>query len=130
MAINRNMRFLVVDDNQGIRQMIADILRAAGFRNVSYAENGKIAWKKIRQESMDLVILDWDMPVMNGLELLRMIRGFDDLKDLPVLMLTAHSEKQDVITAVTSGATNYIVKPFAPDTLYGKLREILGEPVI
>lgn len=130
MAVNKNMRILLVDDQQSIRQMIADILRAVRMRNVTFAENGKIAWSKMLQEHMDLVILDWDMPVMTGIELLQKIREFEDLQKLPVLMLTAHNQKQDVLDAVKAGATNYIVKPFAPNTLYKKLEEILGEPVI
>jgi two-component system chemotaxis response regulator CheY len=130
MTINKEMKILVVDDNQGIRKMISDILRAAGFKNTGYAENGKIAWRKINDEPVDLVLLDWDMPVMNGYELLKEIRAQEKFKEMPVLMLTAHAEKKDVLQAIEAGATNYIVKPFAPNTLYRKLKEMLGADVI
>lgn len=130
MAIDKSMKIMVVDDNQGLRQMIADMLRAAGFKNVIFAENGKIGWNKLQEEPVSLVILDWDMPVMNGMELLDKIRFCEDSENLPVLMLTAHAEKKDVLQAIKAGATNYIVKPFTPNTLYQKLHEILGEPVI
>lgn len=123
-------KILIVDDSQGVRQIIADILRAAGITMPLYAENGKVAWRKIQEEKPDLVILDWDMPVMNGYELLQTIRGHKAYVDLPVLMLTAHNEKDDIVLAVQAGATNYIVKPFTPDTLYRKLEDIFGYPVI
>ncbi|WP_031483254.1 response regulator [Maridesulfovibrio frigidus] len=129
MAIDREMKFLIVDDNQGVRKITSDILRAVGFQNVIQAENGKLGWNKIVKDSPDFVILDWDMPVMNGIELLNKIRSSEDYQELPVLMLTAHAESIDVILAVQAGATNYIVKPFAPNTLYKKLHQIFGEPV-
>lgn len=130
MALDKKKPILVVDDNQGVRQMIADMLRAAGFHNALYAENGRIGWHKLNTERPQLVILDWDMPVMTGMELLEKIRSYEEYEDLPVLMLTAHALKDDVLLAMTTGANNYIVKPFSPNTLFRKLEDIFGEPVI
>lgn len=126
MPVNTNIRILIVDDYQNVRHIIADILRAAGFTNTMHAENGKIAWRKIEEETPDLVFLDWDMPVMSGFELLNKIRGQKEYDSLPVIMLTAHNEQLDVLKAVESGVTDYIVKPFTPDTLYRKLESVLG----
>jgi len=126
MSIDKDMKFLIVDDNQSIRQIIADILRAANFHNFTFAEDGKIAWKKLNNDTLDCIILDWDMPVMNGMEFLDTLRDSGRYDDLPVLMLTAHSTKEDVVSAIQHGATNYVVKPFTPDTLFKKLELVLG----
>ncbi|WP_319466401.1 response regulator [uncultured Pseudodesulfovibrio sp.] len=133
MSINLDMKFLIVDDNQAVRQIVADILRSVKFHNFIFAEDGKIAKKKFYNETVDCIILDWDMPVMNGLEFLDAIKGSDgpgEHEDIPVLMLTAHCTKDDVIAAVQHGATNYVVKPFTPDTLIKKLEIILGEKIL
>lgn len=129
MAIDTNIRVLIVDDQPGVRQIIADVLRAANFRNVAYAENGKVALKKMEDERPDVILLDWDMPIMTGYDFLKTVRG-DSKNDLiPIIMLTAHNEEQDVVEAVSAGATSYILKPFAPDTLYKKLEQVLGDTI-
>lgn len=130
MSINPDMKFLIVDDNQAIRQIIADILRAVKFHNFVFAEDGKIAWKKLNNDVIHCIILDWDMPVMNGLEFLDNVRESSRFDDIPVLMLTAHSTKEDVVAAIQHGATNYVVKPFTPDTLIKKLEAMLGDKIL
>ncbi|XPV77090.1 MAG: response regulator [Desulfovibrio sp.] len=129
MTSERNLKILIVEDNPGIRQIIADILRAKGFNNTTYADNGKIGWNQLENDIPNLLILDWDMPVMNGMELLKKIRADEKYETMPILMLTARAEQNDVIQAIQNGATDYIVKPFAPDTLYSKLASIFGQPV-
>lgn len=130
MAIDKGIKILVVDDQPGVRQIIADVLRAVGLRTVMYAENGKVALKKLREENPQLILLDWDMPVMSGYEFLSQVRGQVKYDHIPIIMLTAHNEKQDVLEAVAAGATNYIIKPFAPDTLYKKLEEVLKDKLV
>ena len=131
VAIDRSMHILIVDDYQSMRRMLADILKAAGFRNVAYADDGDSAWKKLNEteEPFGLVLLDWMMPGVTGLELLKRIRDSEAFKDLPVLMVTAEAEQQQVVEAVARGVTNYIVKPYTPQTVYDKLSQVFGQPL-
>lgn len=130
MQIDRDLKFLIVDDNQAIRQIISDILRSVSFHNFIYAEDGRLGWKKLESDTIDCIILDWDMPVMSGLELLDAIKESGRFDDIPVLMLTAHNTKEDVLQAMAHGASNYVVKPFTPDTLIKKLELILGGEIL
>lgn len=130
MQVDRDLKFLIVDDNQSIRQIIADILRAANFHNFVFAEDGKVAWRKLNGDTIDCIILDWDMPVMNGMEFLDTVKESGRFDEIPVLMLTAHSTKEDVIVAIQHGASSYIVKPFTPDTLFKKLATILDGEIL
>ena len=104
-------------------------LEDQGF-NVLLAEDGKIGWRKLTTMRVDLLITDWDMPIMTGIELVNKIKLSEEYGDVPILMLTAHSEKKDVLEAIEAGADNYIVKPFTPATVYKKLETLLGGPVI
>lgn len=126
MAKAEFLTFLIVDDHRAIRRTVADILRAFGFSMFDYAEDGQKAWKMINQSKYDFVILDWNMPNMTGIEVLRKIRASEKYSELPVLMLTAEARQEDVIEAVQAGASNYVVKPFTPDTLIKKIQEILA----
>ncbi len=128
MEINYQMKILIVDDQQSMRRTIADILRSVGFRNIVYGEDGLSGWKRLQEEhDIEIVLLDWSMPRMTGLELLQKIRSSSELAHLPVLMITAEAQQEQVLAAVHSGVTNYIVKPFSPNTLMGKLKGILGK---
>ncbi len=116
---------LIVDDHQAMRRTIADIMRRIGYINISYAEDGLMAWDKLQKSEFELVLLDWNMPRMTGFELLKKIRGSDeDFVDIPVLMVTAEAEEEQVLAAIQHGVSNYIVKPFTPTTLERKLQEI------
>ncbi len=116
---------LIVDDHQAMRRTIADIMRRLGFVNLSYAEDGLMAWDKLQKTPCELVLLDWNMPQMSGIELLKKIRSSEEsFVNVPIMMVTAEAEKELVIEAIQSGATNYIVKPFTPATLERKLQEI------
>ena len=126
MPFSKDMPILVVDDHQSMRRTIGDILRAVGLKALAQAENGRQALEIMGQQRVDFVILDWSMPEMDGLSTLRAIRANPEWKDLPVLMVTAEAEREKVVAAIESGVTSYVVKPFTPNTIYRKLREIFG----
>lgn len=120
-GVDKNLAVLVVDDHQSMRRTIADILRTFGIRDILYAEDGEQAMQKLADAEVDLVLLDWNMPNMSGIELLKVLRGSEEFKTLPVIMVTAEAERDDVVEAVQEGVTDYIVKPFLPDTLRKKI---------
>jgi two-component system chemotaxis response regulator CheY len=126
MAIDTSINVLVVDDYQSMRRTIADILRHLGFRNLFYAEDGKQALRRLNETQIGLVILDWDMPVMTGIEVLRQMRASQLWKNLPVIMVTAVAARENVMEAIDSGVTNYIVKPFTPQTLDKKIKQVFS----
>ena len=119
-----NMKFLVVDDFSTMRRIVRNLLKELGFSNVHEAEDGVDALKKLRAESFDFVVSDWNMPNMTGIDLLREIRKDDALKHLPVLMVTAEAEKDKVVTAIKAGVNNYVVKPFTAEILKEKMDKI------
>ncbi len=118
------MDVLVVDDAPTMRRIIRSLLKEIGFKNIREAENGSTALELLKNKKADLVLSDWNMPEMNGLEFLKAIRGDGALKDLPVLMITAESKKENLMEAVKAGVSNYIVKPFNAKTLQDKLDKI------
>ena len=120
------LAILVVDDQQPMRKTIVYILRQLGYRNVTCAEDGDIAWTCINSRPVDLVLLDWNMPRMSGLSLLKRIRASEDYHKIPVVMITAEANEDHVVTAVQAGVTNYIVKPFSPGVLDKKIHEALA----
>lgn len=126
MTLLPSLAILVVDDHQPMRKTIAYILRQAGMKNIEFAEDGQTAWNVITSSSIDLVLLDWNMPRMSGYALLERIRRSEAYADLPVVMVTAEANEEHVLAAVQAGVTNYIVKPFAPDTLLKKMRDVLA----
>jgi two-component system chemotaxis response regulator CheY len=119
----KEIKILLVDDQPLIRKIVRDILAQLGYMNVEEAENGQDALAKLRMKKFDLIFLDWNMPVMQGIDVLRELRKMPAYKDTPVIMLTAEAEKEKVLTAIQEGVTNYIVKPFKPATLKEKLAE-------
>ena len=124
--MDKNMKIIVVDDFSTMRRIIKNILRQLELNNVQEADDGATAWPKIQSEPFDLVITDWNMPKMSGLELLKNIRNDDNLKDIPVLMVTAEALKENIIEAVKAGVSNYIIKPFTAETMQEKLEKIFG----
>jgi two-component system chemotaxis response regulator CheY len=128
MRFNPSIAILVVDDQQSMRKTIAYILRQVGFVNLSFAEDGETAWRIINNDPVDLLLLDWNMPRMSGLELLTRIRHSEEYDTLPVVMVTAEASEEQVMTAIQAGVTDYIVKPFTPATLLKKLREVYERP--
>jgi two-component system chemotaxis response regulator CheY len=119
----KEIKILLVDDQPLIRKIVRDILAQLGYMNVEDAENGQDALEKLKAKKFDLIFLDWNMPVMQGIDVLRELRKMPAYKDTPVIMLTAEAEKERVIKAIQEGVTNYIVKPFKPATLKEKLAE-------
>ncbi len=119
-----NIRILVVDDMSTMRRIIKTILNQLGYSNIEEAENGKQALAKLKKEKFDFVITDWNMPEMDGLTLVKEIRSDEELKALPVLMVTAEAKKENVMEALKAGVNNYIVKPFTPEVLKEKMEKI------
>jgi two-component system, chemotaxis family, chemotaxis protein CheY len=123
-VIDSNMDILVVDDASTMRRIVRGLLRELSLKNIREAENGSDALEELRRKKADLVISDWNMPQMTGIELLRAIRSDNGLKDVPVLMVTAEAKKENIMEAVQAGVNNYIVKPFSAETLQEKLNKI------
>jgi two-component system chemotaxis response regulator CheY len=119
-------KFLVVDDFSTMRRIVRNLLKELGFVNVQEAEDGVDALNKLRGESFDFVVSDWNMPNMTGIELLQTIRADANLKHLPVLMVTAEAKKENIIMAAQAGASGYVVKPFTAATLDEKLKKIFA----
>lgn len=117
-------RFLVVDDFSTMRRIVRNLLKELGFSNVQEAEDGVQALAKLRAETFDFVVSDWNMPNMTGIDLLRAIRADAKLKHLPVLMVTAEAKRENIIEAAQAGASGYVVKPFTAATLDEKLKKI------
>lgn len=121
------MKILVVDDFATMRRIIRNILKQIGFENIEEAEDGEQAYAKLKSGSFKFVVTDWNMPNLDGLGLLKKVRSDPELKNLPVLMVTAESEKEKVIEAIKAGVSNYIVKPFTAEVLKEKMDKILAK---
>ncbi|WP_457600357.1 chemotaxis response regulator CheY [Hydrogenivirga sp.] len=119
-----DIRILVVDDMSTMRRIIRTILNQLGYSNIEEAENGKQALAKLKKEKFDFVVTDWNMPEMDGLSLVKAIRSDDELKHIPVLMVTAEAKKENVMEALKAGVNNYIVKPFTPEVLKEKMEKV------
>ena len=121
---DRNIKVLVVDDFSTMRRIVKNILKQLGYADIEEAEDGRGALAKLHQERYGLVVTDWNMPNMNGIELVKAIRSDTEIKDIPILMVTAEAKKENIIAAAQSGAHGYIVKPFTAATLSEKLEKI------
>ena len=120
------LRILAVDDSPTMRRIIINTLKRAGYDDVVEAEDGKDALAKLQVESVNFVITDWNMPEMDGLTFVANMRSIEKYKSVPVLMVTTRSMKEDIVEAMRAGVTNYIVKPFTPETLKAKIDQILA----
>jgi two-component system chemotaxis response regulator CheY len=118
------MKILVVDDFSTMRRIIKNLLRDLGFTNVQEADDGSTALPMLQNGDFDFVVTDWNMPGMQGIDLLREIRKDDNLKHMPVMMVTAEAKKEQIVAAAQAGVNGYIVKPFTAATLKGKLDKI------
>lgn len=122
-------RILIVDDMKSLRTMLADLLRGMGYVSIAEAQDGQDAWDLMMSASQklqpfELIISDWNMPVMSGLDLLKKIRSFPSWRYLPFIMLTTESEKGKVIEALSCGVSNYLVKPLDADALKDRLQKV------
>ncbi|CAB3780503.1 Chemotaxis protein CheY [Paraburkholderia caffeinitolerans] len=123
--MDKGMKILVVDDFPTMRRIVRNLLKELGYSNVDEAEDGAAGLARLRSGSYDFVISDWNMPNLDGLAMLKAIRADASLSQLPVLMVTAESKKENIIAAAQAGASGYVVKPFTAATLDEKLNKIL-----
>ncbi len=126
MVMNPDIKILIVDDMPSVRKILTRVLKQLGFNNLIEADDGKSAWSILETHQVDLIIADWLMPKMNGLELLIKIRSSKSHKSLPFLMLTGEATKEQIIEAIKAGASNYIVKPFTAEIIQNKIKKVLG----
>ena len=122
------MKIMVVDDSSTMRRIIKNTLGRLGYKDLLEAEDGVQAWELMQEHKDDIGVLitDWNMPNMNGLELVKKVRGDSAFEDIPIIMVTTEGGKGEVITALKAGVNNYIVKPFTPQVLKEKLEAVLG----
>lgn len=123
--MDKQIKILVVDDFATMRKVIRNLLKQVGYESIVEAEDGVVALKILKSQKIDLVVSDWNMPNMTGLELLKAVRSDEDLRSTPFLMVTAEALQDNVIAAVKAGVSNYIVKPFTAETLNDKIIKIL-----
>ena len=127
MSVDMNMSILIVDDYKTMLRIIRNLLKQLGFNNVDEATDGSMALQKLSDKDYGLVISDWNMEPMTGIQLLREVRADSKLKNLPFIMITAESKTENVVAAKEAGVNNYIVKPFNAATLKTKLSTVLGQ---
>ena len=123
---NLEKRVLVVDDYNTMRRILRNLLSQIGFTKIEEAEDGSSALRKMRDAAFGLVISDWNMAPMSGLQFLKEVRSDGQLKETPFIMITAESKTENVVAAKAAGVSNYIVKPFNADTLKRKIEAVLG----
>ena len=124
--MDTSMKVLVVDDFATMRRIVKGVLKQLGFSNIIEAEDGTSALEELKKEDIGLIVSDWNMPNMTGLDLLKAVRGDADLKGIPFIMVTAEGQKENVVEAVKCGVNNYIVKPFTPETFGEKLSKVFA----
>jgi two-component system chemotaxis response regulator CheY len=124
VALDKNMKILVVDDFSTMRRIIKNLLRELGFSNTSEADDGTSGLKMLQSDSFDFLITDWNMPGMQGIDLLKAVRADPRLANLPVLMVTAEAKKDQIVEAAQAGVNGYVVKPFTAATLKEKIDKI------
>ena len=125
--INKTMKILVVDDFSTMRRIVKNILRQLGFTNIVEAEDGQQALNKVMEGGIDMIISDWNMPNMMGIDFLKAVRGNPNTKAIPFLMVTAEANKENILAAVQAGVSNYVVKPFTAEVLEQKFHAIFGK---
>ncbi len=124
IALDKNIKILIVDDFSTMRRIIKNLLRDLGFTNTSEADDGTTALPMLQTGNYELLVTDWNMPGMQGIDLLRAVRADPKLAHMPVLMVTAEQKKEQIIEAAKAGVNGYIVKPFTAQTLKEKLDKI------
>jgi two-component system chemotaxis response regulator CheY len=132
MGIKADIKILVVDDMSTMRKIIKNMLSQIGFTNITEADDGATAWPMIEsaakeEKPFEFIISDWNMPQMSGLDLLKNVRSTKGMEKLPFLMITAEAEQGNVVVAVKAGVSNFIVKPFSPQTLKEKIDKIFNK---
>ena len=120
------MKVLIVDDFATMRRILRNILKQIGFTDIAEADDGNTALKELKKGKYDLILCDWNMPEMPGIDLLKTLKADDQLKDIPFIMVTAEAQKDNIIEAVKTGVSSYIVKPFTAETVSEKLKKVFG----
>jgi two-component system chemotaxis response regulator CheY len=123
--VEKNIKILVVDDFATMRKVVRNLLKQVGYDDIVEAEDGVMAMKALKSQKIDVIVSDWNMPNMSGLELLKAVRADADLAKTPFLMVTAEALQDNVVAAVKAGVNNYIVKPFTAEVLNEKITEIM-----
>lgn len=122
--MDKGMKILVVDDFSTMRRIIRNLLRDLGFNNAEEADDGSTALPMLKTGRFDFLVTDWNMPIMEGIDLVRAIRADPDLRELPILMVTAEARREQIVAAAEAGVNGYIVKPFTAQTLEQKINKI------
>lgn len=122
--MNKDMKILVVDDFATMRRIIKNLLRDLGFNNVDEADDGLTALPMLQNGDYDFLVTDWNMPGMQGIDLLKAVRADERLSSMPVLLVTAEAKKEQIVEAATAGVNGYVVKPFTAGTLKEKIEKI------
>ena len=125
--MNKDINILIVDDFSAMRQIVRNLLHELGFDNTSEADNGQTALPMLKAGNFDFLVTDWSMPDMDGLTLLKTVRADEQLRDLPVLMVTAEAKREQIVDAAEAGVNAYIVKPFTAETLKDKIDKIFRQ---
>jgi two-component system chemotaxis response regulator CheY len=122
------MRFLIVDDSSTMRRIIINTLTKLGYKEFHEAGNGREGLEKLAATPVDMIITDWNMPEMSGIDFIRAVRANSATKLLPVLMVTTNAAEDDIVAALKAGVNNYVVKPFTPDTIREKIQSATKAP--
>ena len=125
--MNINKKVLIADDFTEVTRFIRYSLKNIGFTNIREADSGKAVLRALKKEKYDLILCDWNMPDMSGMEILKKIRSNDELKDIPFIMVTATAEEEKVLAAIEAGVSNYILKPFTAETINETIDKVFGD---
>jgi len=123
--IDKTIKILIVDDFATMRKVVRNLLKQVGYEDIVEAEDGIMALKALKSQKIDVIVSDWNMPNMSGLELLKAVRADEELAKTPFLMVTAEALQDNVVAAVKAGVNNYIVKPFTAEVLNEKIKKIM-----
>jgi two-component system, chemotaxis family, chemotaxis protein CheY len=123
--VDKSIKILIVDDFATMRKVVRNLLKQVGYEDIVEAEDGVMALKALKSQKIDVVVSDWNMPNMSGLELLKAVRADAELAKTPFLMVTAEALQDNVVAAVKAGVNNYIVKPFTAEVLNEKIKKIM-----
>ena len=126
MSLPLDVKILVVDDSESMRRIGKQDLNDIGFKDITHADDGATALPLLKNGDFGFLITDWNMPQMEGIDLVKAVRADPRLKGMPILMVTAEAKREQIIQAAQAGVNDYIVKPFTPDTLKAKIEKVFA----